>query len=117
MNYRPDDSLSANMQFTLKDREDDFIYKPEKRIFNFYQICKFPKDTYYLVRKIKFDEYCEITNVEERSIKKNKLKKFLKKCPSNKYTIYPTYNFNNVGYPDPNEILTAHSLIMNNLVI
>ena len=51
---------------------------------------------------------------KEAKLKKTILEKFLKGSPKYKYTLYPVYNLDIVGYPDPNEILMAQSQILNN---
>ena len=113
------------MKFKLVPQEEDFIYKPDKRFYSFYQICKFTTDCdkipanqrKYHIRKIVFDEYSEIDHRQTKTkfIKKYKLDVFLTKCPTYKYTLYSTYNLDVVGLPDPNEILTAQSQILNNM--
>lgn len=101
------------MEFRLKEQEEEFVYQPESRQFSFYQICMYSVDKKYHVRKIIYDEYGDMVKSKEDKLKKSKLDKFLKKCPEYKYTIYPAYNLDIVGLPQPNEILTAKSQILN----
>jgi hypothetical protein len=100
-------------RFRLETQKEDFIYKPDERQFSFYQICQFPIDKRYKVRKLIYNENCDVMYHREKNMKKTILDKFLKKCPDFKYTIYPTYDLDVVGFPDPNEILTAQSQILN----
>lgn len=104
---------SMNMKFRLESQREDFIYKPEQRQFSFYQICQFAVDKKYKVRKVIYDECGEMVKYTENVLKKDVLDKFLKKCPKYKYTIYPTYDLDIVGFPEDNEILTAKSQILN----
>jgi hypothetical protein len=99
--------------FCLKSQEEDFIYKPEERRFSFYQICQFSIDDKHRVRKIIYDEFGEMVEKREKWLAKERVNKFLKKCPKYKYTIYPSYDLDVVGYPEDNEILTAKSQILN----
>jgi hypothetical protein len=108
--YNPD---LTDLVFRLEEREEDFIYKPDARQFSFYQICQFPIDKKYKVRKIIFNELGEMLKNSEAKLKKDKLDKFLNKCPKYKYTIYPTYDLDVVGFPDENEIMMLQSHILN----
>lgn len=101
------------LRFRLQSQEEEFIYKPDSRQFSFYQICQFPVDKKYKVRKVIYNENGEMLTHREKAMKKDILDKFLKKCPDFKYTIYPAYDLDVVGFPDPNEILTAKSNILN----
>lgn len=101
------------MRFRLETQDDDFVYKPEERQFTFYQICQFPINKTYHVRKNIYNEYGDMITHRETRLKKNILDKFLKKSPKYKYTIYPAYNLDIVGFPEANEILTAQSHILN----
>lgn len=101
------------LMFRLKEQEEEFAYSPEQRNFTFYQICQFAVDKKYQVRKLTYDEHGEVVKSKVAKIKKSKLEKFIKSCPEYKYTIYPAYNLDVVGPPQPNEILTAKSQILN----
>ena len=102
------------MRFRLESQDENFIYKPEERLFSFYQICQFSLDKKYHVRKLIYNEQFDLVKEKETHLKKDKLDKFLKKCHECKYTLYPAYNLDVVGYPQPNEILTSQSQILNN---
>ncbi len=110
-----DDRLETETKkrFQLGVQKEDFIYQPNKRQFTFYQICQFAIDKQYKVRKVIFNESGEMMDYTEKYIKKDILNKFIKKCPKFKYTIYPAYDLDIVGFPDPYEILTAQSHILN----
>ena len=101
------------LRFRLQSQEEEFIYKPDERQFSFYQICQFPVNKKYKVRKLIYNENGDMMTHREKAMKKDILDRFLKKCPDYKYTIYPTYDLDVVGFPDPNEILTAKSHILN----
>lgn len=110
-----DDQLEneTKKRFRLGVQKDDFIYQPNKRQFSFYQICQFAIDKKYKVRKIIFNELGDMLNYTEKNIEKETLSRFIKKCPKFKYTIYPSYDLDVVGFPEPYEILTAQSHILN----
>jgi hypothetical protein len=101
------------LRFRLQTQEEEFIFKPDERQFSFYQICQFSVNKKYKVRKIIYNETAEMITHREKAMTKDILDKFLKKCPEFKYTIYPVYDLDVVGFPDPNEILTAKSNILN----
>lgn len=102
--------------FKLKTQQEDFIYAPEQRTFSFYQICQFPINKKYEVRKLVFDEFGELVSNRETKLKKEVLDKFLSKCKPFKYCIYPTYQLNIVDLPTLDEISTARSQILNDYV-
>jgi hypothetical protein len=102
------------LSFRLKEQDEDFVYNPEKRKFTFYQICQFAVDKQYHIRKIIYDEMGEMISHKEAKLKKIKLEKFLKGSPKYKYTLYPAYNLDIVGYPQSNEVLMAKSQLLNN---
>ena len=101
------------LRLRLQSQEEEFIYKPELRQFSFYQICQFSVDKKYKVRKVIYNETGNMVIHREKAMKQSILEKFLKKCPHFKYTIYPAYDLDIVGFPDPNEIMTAKSNILN----
>jgi hypothetical protein len=111
--YQTPNAATHRMKFRLESQQDDFIHTPETRQFSFYQICQFPLDKKYSVRKLIYDETGEIITYRENNLKKDVLDKFLKKSPKFKYTIYPAYDLDVVGFPEANEILTARSQILN----
>jgi hypothetical protein len=102
------------VRFRLKAQEEEFIFKPEERQFAFYQICGYPIDKKYEVRKVIYDENGEMITHREKRLKKDILEKFLKKSPEYRYTVYPTYQLSAIGFPEDGEILMAKSSILNN---
>lgn len=107
-------SINKTTRYKLKSQyeetQDDIFIR---RNFSFYQICQFQIDKKYAVRKIIYDEEGEMISYSENKLKKAILDKFLKNCPHYKYTIYPAYELDVIGYPEANEILTAKSQILN----
>ena len=101
------------LRFRLQTQEEEFIFKPDERQFSFYQICSFSVDKKYKVRKVIYNENGEMITHREKRLKKDILDKFLKKCPEYKYTIYPTYDLDVVGFPEDGEILILKSSILN----
>lgn len=106
--------MDSKISFILKEKDEECEYNPEKMEFTFYQICQFAIDKQYHIRKIVYNELGEMVRYKEAKLKKTKLEKFLKGSPEYKYTLYPTYNLDIVGYPQANEILMAKSQILNN---
>lgn len=109
----PDVPVIPRLKFRLEEHDDDFIHKPDERQFSFYQICQFSVDKKYMVRKLIYDEYGELLTYRESRLKKDILNKFIKKCSKHKFTIYPAYDLDVVGFPEPKEILIANSHILN----
>lgn len=103
-----------NIKYSITENDKDYTYKPDPRCFSFYQICQFPIDKKYKVRKVIYNEIGDMVKYSEAKLKKKVLDKFLIDCPKYKYTVYPTYDLDVVGFPDPNEILMASSQILNN---
>lgn len=113
--------VDKRFKFKMETKQNNFIHdEPSvdtEKLFPFYQICQFPSDKKYGVRKLFYNEDGELKKYKEAKLKKDVLDKFLKKSPKYKYTIYPVYDFDVVGFPEPNEILTALSHILNNSVL
>lgn len=112
-------NANKRFKFKMESKQNEFIYDAPntERLFPFYQICQFPIDKEYSVRKLFYSKDGELKKYKEAKLKKDILDKFLTKSPKYKYTIYPVYDFDVVGFPEPNEIMTALSHILNNSVI
>lgn len=106
--------FDKKVRFRLKTNENEFDYKPEKKKFNFYQICQFDMDDKHLIRKLVYDQNLNLIRKKEVKIKKEKLKKFIKETNDNRYILYPTYNFDGITLPVESDILLASSQILNN---
>jgi hypothetical protein len=111
--HEPLEQYGTKTKFHLRTQEEDFIYKPNERQFSFYQICSFSVNNRHKVRKIIYNENGDILRHRETMLKKEILAKFLKKCPEHKYTLYCTYDFQTVDFPDPGEIAIIKSHILN----
>lgn len=85
----------------------------ETKKFSFYQICGFSYEGKHEVRKLVYDEQGNLLYHNTSRLSKEILDNFIKKSPVFKYTIYPTYNLDIVGFPDNGEILMAISNILN----
>jgi hypothetical protein len=109
------DQTMESYKFRLGTQKEDFIYAPTQRTYSFYQICQFPVKKKYMVRKIIYDQCSEMLTYTEKSLDKKTLDRFINGCQKYKYTIYPAYNLDVVGFPEPNEILTAGSHILNGI--
>jgi len=87
---------------------------PKDDIFTFYQICRFPVNNYYGIRKIFYNQDGVMKTYKIGQITKEKLKLFLEAIKCYKYAIYPVYNFDNVQFPEPHIISILTSNILNN---
>jgi hypothetical protein len=83
-------------------------------IFVFYQICKFPTNEQYNIRKITYNEYGEMITYKIGKISKFKLNTFLSTASQSKYAMYPTYNLTDIRFPEPHVISVLTSHILNN---
>lgn len=83
-------------------------------IFSFYQICKFPTNEQYNIRKITYSEYGEIITYKTGKITKTKLNILLSTISQSKYALYPTYEISNISFPEPHVISILTSHILNN---
>jgi len=90
-------------------RHDECKYNPDPVEFSFYQICGYPKEGFYNVRKIIYNEKLEPQDIYDKCYPKKKLEKFIEKTPQRKYQIYPTISIKLIGLPHPNQILGANS--------
>ena len=110
-NYRH--KLKTQYEYEKDYENKDHNDMIEKRRFSFYQICQFSVDKKYAIRKIIYDENGDMVEFRENKLKKDIIDKFLKKSPKYKYTIYPTYELDVIGFPEAKEILLASSKILN----
>jgi len=90
-------------------KHNDCVYNPDKVEFSYYQICGYPTDGFYNVRKIIYNEKLEPQDIYNKLYPKKKIEKFIEKTPQRKYQIYPTLSIKSVGLPHPNQILGANS--------
>lgn len=103
------------MKFRIEEQDLEYKYTPSNQQFSFYQICSFSIDgKKHKVRKIYYDEIGDVIKHNETLIKKSKLEKFINKCQKHKYSLYPAYDLETVGFPQDNEITMAMSRILNN---
>jgi hypothetical protein len=106
--------IGKKVKYRIKTNDDDYEYNPEKRKFNFYQICRFEIDDKHLIRKLVYDQNLNLLRNKKAKIKKEKLKTFIKNTNDNKYILYPTYNFDGIDLPSDTDVLLASSQILNN---
>jgi hypothetical protein len=100
-------------RYVIKPKDPNMIYNPPKVEYSYYQICLFPDDGFYHVRKILYNESYLPINTYEKPYPKKKIDKFIEKTPVNKYKIYPTNTLQLISLPDPNQIITANSALLN----
>ncbi len=103
----------ARTKYVIKPKNPDLVYNPTKVEYSFYQICSFPNNGFYDVRKILYNELFEPTDTYEKPYPKKKIEKFIEKTPVNKYQMYPTNTLKLISLPDPNQIISANSSLLN----
>jgi hypothetical protein len=103
----------AKTRYVMKLKDPDMIYNPPKVEYSFYQICSFPDNGFYNVRKILYNEALLPMDTYEKPYPKKKIEKFIQKTPVNKYQMYPTNSLLLISLPDPNQIITANSSLLN----
>jgi hypothetical protein len=100
-------------KYVMKPKDPNMIYNPPKVEYSYYQICSFPDNGFYDVRKILYNESFLPMNTYEKPYPKKKIEKFIEKTPVNKYKMYPTNSLKLISLPDPNQIITANSSLVN----
>lgn len=100
-------------RYVMKNATCDTYYNPPKVEYSFYQICSYPDNGFFNVRKIIFNEKYEPVDIYEKPYPKKKIEKFLKKTSLNKYQLYPTVSLKMVSLPNPNQIISANSSLLN----
>ena len=108
-------NIKTNIKFNFKrNRDPEMCYKPEKTEFTYYQICFFPNPSneLYGVRRIKINEYHEVTNIKEKYYNKKKVDKFVERIQPNKYKVYSTYILDDIELPNSNQIIAANSELL-----
>jgi hypothetical protein len=100
-------------RYVMKPKDPNMIYNPPKVEYSYYQICLFPDNGFYHVRKILYNESLLPMDTYEKPYPKKKIDKFIEKTPINKYKIYPTNTLLLIGLPDPNKIITANTSLLN----
>ena len=98
-----------------KNIDESFTYKPDPKLYTYYQICQFPIKNTYNVRKVILDEYGNFKSQTTGKIPKDRLKKFLKSCPKFKYGLYQTFLLDEVPMPSLGDISLIQSEILNEL--
>ena len=95
---------------------DDMVYKPDKRIDSFYQICKFknPTNKLHEVRKIIFNQLGDVLKISEKQYDSNKIKSFVHIHGQNKYKIYPVSSLQYLDLPNGNDMTEVQSELLNN---
>jgi hypothetical protein len=87
-------------------------YCPPKIEYSFYQICSYPDNGFFHVRKIIYNEKFEPIDTYEKPYPKKKIEKFLEKTPDNKFQMYPTPTLKMVSLPNANQIIAANSNLL-----
>ena len=100
-------------RYVIKNKSPDVCYNPPKVEYSFYQICSYPDNGFFNVRKIIYNEKFEAVDIYEKPYPKKKIDKFIERTPLNKYQMYPTINLNLVSHPNSNQIIAANSSLLN----
>lgn len=117
------------MKYTFKTFDADDIHEIKYSPTFIYQICGVPSDKIitekgkvivtdetnnYFFRKILVTEDNNLNIVGRYTLSKEKLLKFLKSIPENKYKIYPYKCLGDIPMPSDNDISIARSNILTN---
>ena len=100
-------------RYNIKRRDPEMTYKPKQVEYSYYQICSYPSDGFYEVRKLIYSEKYEIVDIYEKMYPKKKINTFIKNTHQYKYCMYPTPSLKLVSYPNPEQIITANSSLLN----
>jgi len=104
---------NKNVKYIIAKREPEMIFKPEKIEYSYYQICAYPNDGFYELRKIIYNENYEAVDVYEKFYPKKKIESFLRNTLEHKYRLYPTNSIKTIAYPNPEQIICANSSLLN----
>ena len=90
------------MERKIKFVNSDLQFNPTESIQSFYQICHYKDENnnLYAIRKIKFNQKYEITDVKVKYYPKKTIKIFIeknKKDRQNKIKLYPCNDINNIS--------------------
>lgn len=83
---------------------------------NYYQICTYkePRTDKYCLRKFIINSKNEFIEMSEYLLTKKQIKKFYANKKPHEFKCYPSYNFDNIGYPNLGEVNLANSRILSN---
>ena len=95
-----------------KKQNPEMCYNPKPIEYSFYQICSYPEDGFFNVRKLIYNQNFELIKTYEKEYPKKKIDKFLKITPKQKYQLYPTMKLNLVAHPNPDQIISANSNLL-----
>jgi len=98
-----------------RGKEQDMIYKPEKKLYKYYQICQFPRpdNHLYTIRRFVFNEACELKEVTTYDFKKKDVKNFLKMLKQYQYKLCGTFDITTYACPGEGDIQIMQSEILN----
>ena len=88
-------------------------YNPPPTEYSFYQVCSYPEDGFFYVRKIIYNEAFQPIDVYEKPYPKKKIDKYIEKTPKHKFQMYPVSNLKLLAYPNPNQVISANSTLLN----
>lgn len=100
-------------RYVMKAKNPEMVYNPPKVEYSFYQICSYPDNGFFHTRKIIYNEQFMPVDVYEKPYPKKKIEKFIEKTPKHKFEMYPTNSLKLVALPNPNQIISANSKLLN----
>jgi hypothetical protein len=99
---------------TKRDNDPELMFKPTQVEYSYYQICAYPNDGFYELRKIIYNEHYEAVDIYEKFYPKKKIESFLRNTLEHKYRMYPTRTIKTIALPNPEQIICANSSLLNN---
>jgi hypothetical protein len=120
-NFDNNINTNTNMLKPMKTRyvmgknnnNNGMAYNPPATEYSFYQVCSYPEDGFFYVRKLIYNEAFHPVDVYEKPYPKKKIDKFIEKTPKHKFQMYPVSNLKLLAYPNPNQVISANSTLLN----
>jgi hypothetical protein len=103
-----------NIKYTIAKNDPETMFNPVPVEYSYYQICAYPNDGFFELRKIIYNERYEAVDVYEKFYPKKKIESFLRNTLEHKYRLYPTNSIKTIAYPNPDQIISANSSLLNN---
>jgi hypothetical protein len=106
--------MNRKIQFTTP--ENNLLYKPEKKLSKFFQICYFknPKTNKFHIRKILYNQDGKILGAIRKMYTSVQMKKFYQLHKKQEYQTYNTYDIELVKYPTEDQLMMNMSCLINN---
>jgi hypothetical protein len=105
--------LKKNLDDTYDDNFDNFNDFNIIKIHTFYQVCEFPLNKKYMIRKITFNNLYDLQKISNLSVDKKTFLRFLNKSPECKRLMYATNTLDNIPMPSEYDFSVAASQLLN----